>query len=419
MMRPLKEIVLEYAKDTDNAELNFELALTYQDLGHTASAATHYIRAAERGSDLLAYESLLRSSYCYDSQKERDFTVRYLIKQAICLLPRRVEAYYVLAKYLLNAQEYADAYFHLKLAEEFCDWDLLETEPLRTDVGYKGKVDFYMDYANGAWFWDKYSEARAIMRRCVQDDIWDNANDEERQMIKKGVDEIGVENEEVIYKMWYKDTCKPLAFPFPGSENLERNYSQCYQDLFVLYMNNGKKDGTFLEIGAGPAVRANNTYLLETKYDWTGVSIENDPKFADEHNRTRESQTIFDDALIIDYERLIDKYYDTEVIDYLQLDIDPSPKTFECLLSIPFDKYKFRVITYEHDHYVDWSKTYKKKSRKYLEMMGYELVIGDVSPEGSLTFEDWWVHPDLVDRNLIEKIKRTNGIVNIKEHMEK
>jgi hypothetical protein len=83
------------------------------------------------------------------------------------------------------------------------------------------------------------------------------------------------------------------------------------------------------------------------------------------------------------------------------------------LLNIPFDDYKFAVITYEHDYYVDVTKSYRKKSRRYLQMMGYEMIVNDVSPDGQSNFEDWWVHPDLVSRETIEKMK------SIKDHTQK
>ena len=83
---------------------------------------------------------------------------------------------------------------------------------------------------------------------------------------------------------------------------------------------------------------------------------------------------------------------------------------------IPFEQFKFGVITYEHDHYVDITRSYRFKSRKYLESMGYELVVSDVSPDGVSTFEDWWVHPELVSREIIEKMKDVNGIKQIEKY---
>ena len=72
---------------------------------------------------------------------------------------------------------------------------------------------------------------------------------------------------------------------------------------------------------------------------------------------------------------------------------------------MPFDKYRFAVITYEHDHYNDTSKTFRDSSRKYLQERGYELVVGDISADKNSSYEDWWVHPELVSRNIIDQMQ--------------
>jgi hypothetical protein len=108
----------------------------------------------------------------------------------------------------------------------------------------------------------------------------------------------------------------------------------------------------------------------------------------------------------VNYEKLLTKYFPGQNnIDYLQLDIEPPKNTYEALLSIPFDKYKFAVITYEHDDYIDISRSYKQKSREYLQSLGYILVVNDVSPDQNSSFEDWWAHPDLVDIDIIKGLK--------------
>lgn len=48
--------------------------------------------------------------------------------------------------------------------------------------------------------------------------------------------------------------------------------------------------------------------------------------------------------------------------------------------------------------------------------MGYELVIADVSTDGSSNFEDWWVHPDLINKDVIDSIKSLEGITDIGKH---
>jgi hypothetical protein len=79
------------------------------------------------------------------------------------------------------------------------------------------------------------------------------------------------------------------------------------------------------------------------------------------------------------------------------------------MTKIPFDKFKFAVITYEHDHYIDISKAFREKSRVFLSSRGYELVVNDVSPDGTSNFEDWWVHPDLVNKEALVAMRANDG----------
>ena len=110
------------------------------------------------------------------------------------------------------------------------------------------------------------------------------------------------------------------------------------------------------------------------------------------------------DATEINYWRCIKTGGFDKNIDYLQLDCDPPSVTYDILTKIPFDEHKFTVITYEHDHYVDQTSSYRAKSRQYLESKGYKLVVSNIAPDDNSPFEDWWVHPDLVDLATIDKL---------------
>jgi len=68
-----------------------------------------------------------------------------------------------------------------------------------------------------------------------------------------------------------KEDHSKLRYKFKDSKKIEKNYSQVYQDMFVLSMLDGKKNGTYLEIGASDPIVDNNTYLLETEFGWKGI----------------------------------------------------------------------------------------------------------------------------------------------------
>ena len=86
-------------------------------------------------------------------------------------------------------------------------------------------------------------------------------------------------NEEPNY--WPRYTIKDhhrLRHQFSESERVRRNWSQSMQDMFVLSMLDGKRNGVYVEIGADKPKIINNSYLLERKFGWRGVSFELDKK---------------------------------------------------------------------------------------------------------------------------------------------
>ena len=48
---------------------------------------------------------------------------------------------------------------------------------------------------------------------------------------------------------YFKKDFDRLRHKFIGAEDIENNFSQAFQDLFVLSILDGKKNGTYVEIG--------------------------------------------------------------------------------------------------------------------------------------------------------------------------
>lgn len=217
-------------------------------------------------------------------------------------------------------------------------------------------------------------------------------------------------------KTSYNNT-KKLKYPFQGYEKIETNYSQAYQDIFVLSMLDGKEKGKYLEIGSGHPILGNNSYLLETVFNWSGLSIDKEIDHALYNQRSGE--TLVEDALNIEYSEVLATFFLNEmVIDYLQIDCDPPKQSYEILKKIPFDLYKFAVITFEHDYYCDPEKKYRSLSRDFLYSMGYKLVVGNIGVNSFSPFEDWWVNPDLVSQDSLDKlINLTTNNVDVEEYM--
>jgi hypothetical protein len=403
--------LIEFSLDTENAVKNYNLAVWYEGGKQYAPAHTYYLRCAERSQDNeLTYQALIRSSFCYKAQGSRDGTEKIALENALMLLPERPEAYYFLSLLYERKEEWQNSYIYANLGLKNSN-----VEPIIPE--YSGKYLLIFQKAVASWWWGKGKECRELLHSLV-DDYWDIMDETHKKAVEDNITRLGSGPESQAFVQYKKEDHSKLRYKFPGSADISRNFSQVYQDMFILSMLNGKRNGTFLEIGGAEPFKGNNTALLEKNFDWTGVSIEYDQKFVENYRKNRSAKLIHDDALILNYEKLLSENFEGNVVDYLQLDIEPARHTYECMLRIPFDKYKFAVITYEHDYYVDVTKSYREKSREFLKSKGYELIANDISPDGISNFEDWWVHPDLVDKNIIERMKSViEGTQHAKEYI--
>lgn len=199
-----------------------------------------------------------------------------------------------------------------------------------------------------------------------------------------------------------------LKYQFPGSENITNNYAQSMQDMFVLSMLDGKKNGVYVEIGADQPRVISNTYLLETEFDWMGVSFEVDGDKVQFFNTMRRNQCICADATKFDYKFLFEERNYPKQIDYLQLDIEPAEQTLNALKALPLDEYRYSVITYETDVYRDGPDSQDEQAR-ILKSHGYQLVAKNVMNEGN-PYEDWWVDPAVVPEERWKPYKTMLGI---------
>jgi hypothetical protein len=392
----------KYIQDPTNDFNNFYLARWYENQKHFSPAASYYLRALEHSSNIdLQYECLLRLFHCYSALGDRDNTAETLLKQAIYLAPNKPEAYYILSQFHQYRKHWLDSYLFSELALQYnCD-----KSNLIFPTEYPGKFGFYFQKAAASWWLGKSQQCRRLYHYILENYI-NILTPDFKSCLQFNLSHLGSGPESQAFRKYTKEMHDKLRFKFSNSSNIKENFAQTYQDLFILALLDGKIQGSYLEIGSSKPFVGNNTALLETMYDWNGVGLELKQEFVDDYRKNRKNPVLCIDALEVNYTSLLQEYFpNSDVIDYLQLDIEPSKNTFEALLAIPFDKYKFRVITYEHDYYVDITKSYKDKSRRYLQSIGYELVVNDISPDDNSSFEDWWVHPDLIDPNRLNIMK--------------
>ena len=419
-MENIEKCLVKLIQNPYNSILNFDLAYTYELEKQYAIAFSFYLRCAEFTEDnILASEALLRCSLCINSQGGRDAKELYLIKHAINASPNSVEPYYIASLYFSwrsgkkpEERMWLDSYMYACMGINILE-NNIQTKSFKYPIKYS-LVDIYCQKAWTGSEIGKIDEAREIYTKILSTF---EISDTTKSFIIKKRSELPEPSHPV--SAYSNDKLSSLKFNFEKCNKIENNYSQIYQDMFVLSMNNGKNSGTYLEIGAGDYKYGNNTYLLEQEFDWSGVSVDINNVCVDGFNNIRKNKCLCKDATKIDYIKLLNENYKSTNIDYLQLDCDPPNITFDVLSKIPFDNYKFGVITYEHDHYNDITGKYREKSREFLKEKGYKLIAGNISSyKDKCPFEDWWIHPDIINENIYKLFERDEDIpINGEKYM--
>jgi len=419
-MEDIEKCLVKFVYNPYDENTNYNLGYAYELNKQYAGAISYYLRCAEFTScNILASESLLRASLCLSAQKGRDQKELYFIRHAITSSPNSIEPYYIASLYFTwrsgntpETRNWLEAYMYASMGINILE-NNLQTKPFRNNTENYSK---YKLYAQKAWAGSeigKINEARQIYTRLLSTF---NNNITENNIIKNLKERLPQCHHPIV--PYSKNKMDKLKFDFKNYDKIDTNYSQIYQDMFVISMFNGKTNGTYLEIGAGDYINGNNTYLLEKNFNWAGVSVDINRHFVDNFNKHRENLCLHCDAR---NKQCFDFFTDAGLttIDYLQLDADPADVTFDILSKLPFNKFKFGVITYEHDFYNDDTGEFRDKSRELLKNKGYKLIVGNISPmKNKYPFEDWWIHPELIDEHIYKLFERDDDTpINGEEYM--
>ena len=178
--------------------------------------------------------------------------------------------------------------------------------------------------------------------------------------------------------------------------------SQSFQDAFVLNLLNFKKNGYFIEIGSNHPVIYSNTFLLEYKYQWSGLAFELSKSLVKKYREERKALVYRCDATRFNYLDTFSKVNAPKQIDYLQIDIEPAWQSYQALTILPHNLYRFSVITFEHDCYASLEGVSVKQSAyDFLSNLGYFRVVDNMRSKGC-AYEDWYCDPRVFN---IEKLK--------------
>ena len=188
----------------------------------------------------------------------------------------------------------------------------------------------------------------------------------------------------------------------------DNNFSQSGQDQFAY--NISGSNGTYLEIGAHDPVINSNTFNLEVKCNWNGISIEYDKSFqmSWDDNKLRKNSVVWDDAFNINYSSLIKQRELPNRLNYLSCDIEPAENTFNILKKVISSELNFDFISFEHDKYSIGNK-YEDLSIEYLKNYNYKVAVKGVYSRNKRykIYETWFVNNDIdfeeIDYNVWKK----------------
>lgn len=200
---------------------------------------------------------------------------------------------------------------------------------------------------------------------------------------------------------------------------MRKSKSQIRQDLFVISELNFKSNGYFVEFGATDGVYLSNTFLLEKEFNfdgilsepnpsqWKDLRVNRDAKFEDKcvwsksgdklmfvdsgdlstisdfsdsdmHAESRKTGKRFE-VETISLTDMLEKHGAPSIIDYLSIDTEGSE--YEILSAHNFDRFKFKIITVEHNYTEQRDRIFD-----LLTAQGYTRKYPELS-----RFDDWYV----------------------------
>ena len=126
---------LEHYIDNTHSDINnFWLGYDYENNKQPAAAYSFYLRAAERTTNKnLAYECLIRMSFCLRTVENRNESRYEKLLQAISTIPDRPEAYYFLCCFFEQGQKWIDIEKNSNIGLHF----LRNRQRTLTDLDYK------------------------------------------------------------------------------------------------------------------------------------------------------------------------------------------------------------------------------------------------------------------------------------------
>ena len=227
-MEQIEKYLAQLIKDPENDHINFELAYAYEKEKQYAAAISYYLRCAEYTyNNIMASECLLRCSLAINKQGGRDQKELHYIKQAIGASPCSLEPYHIASLYFSWRGKYRDSYLYACLGINIQE-NNIQKKPFLKEINFSIYELYYQKAMCGSKI-GKINESRQIYVDILQNFKLSN---DIRYKIIKNINALRQADHPII--SYNKDKKSKLKYQFQNYEKINENFSQIYQDMFVL-----------------------------------------------------------------------------------------------------------------------------------------------------------------------------------------
>jgi|MDSZ01.1.fsa_nt_gb hypothetical protein len=405
-------LLTDFIMNPKDSQICFDIAENYFAEKHYASSMGWYLRAADYAEDsVMRYNARYMAVKSIANAGRRDTFEEGMWWKVVNSDKKRPEGYVALARYYDWRGNKRLAYEVSKLGIERADRN---SPPITAHSDYQHFAELEWKMITNGPSLGYLQEKKDYLLKAVKK-LDEYPSPYKGWIFNEAMKWCHYLSDNYDHKLTYRPQDPPypkyngakdhvrLRRSFMDAHTIKTNYSQAFQDMFVLSTFDGKRKGSYLEIGAAGPFKGSNTALLE-EWGWDGLSLEISADEVQKWEGKRKNKIMKADALTFDYASHLQSHY-----DYLQVDIEPAINSFKVLQRIPWERTTFGIITFEHDDYLDCDNI-RFLSREYLKQKGYKLLVSDVSPtytknKPTVSFEDWWYHPAYVKKEVVEVMK--------------
>ena len=176
-----------------------------------------------------------------------------------------------------------------------------------------------------------------------------------------------------------------------------RSFSNEGQDILAAKLV--PHPGFFLDIGSGNPVYGNNSFALELM-GWKGLLVDGMEESIERARRYRTNPAVLCDVTKVDWLALLAEVEAPSIIDFISMDTDAANTVL--VQRFPFDKYQFKLMTFEHDRYQGDDSRKRACGEALVPYPQYIKLLDNAKVQG-LEWEDWYVNTRYISSDILAK----------------